>query len=305
MFERYLLGELSEEERTELERRFFADDELFEELSAADLDLIDAYARKELSPGKHEAFERNLLSSATRRRKVAAARALETVIARQAGSSGARLPVAREGGESAWRAWSAGWRAAAAILLVLGGAWVAVESFRLQSERREFASVRTALERRVQQLEQQAAAQRTRFEKLAEEVERSRGQTGQTEPEVAGRRTAKPRTASFVLTAGLLRGLSDSNRLVIPPAVDSVLLQLGLEANEYGSYDAVLQRVGGAQTWRQGRLKLVSSKAGTFIKLKLAGDLLTPGDYILRLRGVNADGHLEPVGEYSLKVVRE
>ena len=46
---RYLLGGLSESERTSLEEKFFADDKEFEELEIAEGELVDRYVRRELS----------------------------------------------------------------------------------------------------------------------------------------------------------------------------------------------------------------------------------------------------------------
>ena len=54
---RYLRGELSAEEEEALERRYFADDELFEEMVASDIDLMDAYSQGELTPEEKQRYE--------------------------------------------------------------------------------------------------------------------------------------------------------------------------------------------------------------------------------------------------------
>lgn len=60
---RYLLGGLSEEERTILGERFFADDAEFEDLEIAEGELIDRYVRRELSVTDQRQFEKMLRTS--------------------------------------------------------------------------------------------------------------------------------------------------------------------------------------------------------------------------------------------------
>ena len=53
----YLLGSLSEEQRTELETRYFADESLFEQIEGFKEDLIDEYLLGKLSRSETKAFE--------------------------------------------------------------------------------------------------------------------------------------------------------------------------------------------------------------------------------------------------------
>ena len=53
---RYLLGSLSEEERANLEEKYFSDDSAFEEMEIAEEELIDRYIRGELSNEDTERF---------------------------------------------------------------------------------------------------------------------------------------------------------------------------------------------------------------------------------------------------------
>jgi anti-sigma factor RsiW len=59
----YWLGELSPEAEQHLEERYFADDDLFEQLLAVREELFDAYARGELSEAERARFEQRLLHS--------------------------------------------------------------------------------------------------------------------------------------------------------------------------------------------------------------------------------------------------
>src|SRR5215831_5208145 len=72
----YLLGELSDPEQAALEDLYFADEAAYQELLAAEDELIDSYARGELTDKSRERFESLLLGSAQRREKLEIARVL-------------------------------------------------------------------------------------------------------------------------------------------------------------------------------------------------------------------------------------
>src|SRR6266550_3787685 len=64
---RYLLGELTEDEQTTLEERAFSDRDYFQQVRAVEKDLIDEYARGELSGPARQAFEQRFVASDSRR----------------------------------------------------------------------------------------------------------------------------------------------------------------------------------------------------------------------------------------------
>jgi|SRR5215213_1915310 len=73
---RYLLGEASRQEHTQIEEQFFADDKFFEHLLAVEEELIDCYVRGKLPPHDREQFEKHFLASPERRRRVELAKHL-------------------------------------------------------------------------------------------------------------------------------------------------------------------------------------------------------------------------------------
>ena len=77
---RYLLGDLSEEEQIRLEDLAFSDQDVLQEILAVESDLIDEYARGELSDSQRRQFEGRFLTSAERRQKVEFARAFAKVV---------------------------------------------------------------------------------------------------------------------------------------------------------------------------------------------------------------------------------
>src|SRR5215216_1880619 len=80
----YLLGELPEEEMLELEENYFLDDDLFDELQAAELELIDRYLESSLTRPEQYRFEHFFLSTPARQEKLRFARALKKYAPRQA-----------------------------------------------------------------------------------------------------------------------------------------------------------------------------------------------------------------------------
>ena len=73
---RYLLGRLSDDEGTAIERAYFADPERADEIAAAEGELVDAYVAGTLSPADRTAFEAHYLASPLHRDRVETARLL-------------------------------------------------------------------------------------------------------------------------------------------------------------------------------------------------------------------------------------
>src|SRR5215472_15666365 len=74
---RYLLGQLSEDEMVALEERYFADENAYKDLLAAETDLLDEYCRGELYGADRQAFERLLRASPALRSRVSTAAVLD------------------------------------------------------------------------------------------------------------------------------------------------------------------------------------------------------------------------------------
>ncbi len=73
---RYLLGELDDRTREEVEQRLLSDGEVFEELLVAEDEIIDDYAGGRLDPEECADFEAHFLATPERQQKLSFARAL-------------------------------------------------------------------------------------------------------------------------------------------------------------------------------------------------------------------------------------
>lgn len=153
--ERYLLGEMSEVEREQLEESYFADDALFERFLAVKDELLDAYARGELAQEKRKRFEEHFLAAPPRRRRLGDTqnfiRAVTAVSTKAATTDGAAVdapPAVTSHKSSAWQsltdffkfrpfAWQTAF--AALFLIALGGTWILLRNSQPQTTRDERA----------------------------------------------------------------------------------------------------------------------------------------------------------------------
>ena len=77
LLSRYLLHDVSEKERDEIEQRYFRDPDALALLDAVEGDLIDAYVRRELSRAQRARFEKYFLCTRARRDRLRMAQALQ------------------------------------------------------------------------------------------------------------------------------------------------------------------------------------------------------------------------------------
>ena len=277
----YLLGQLSEQEQTELERLYLTDDVLFEQLLAIEDELRDTYARGELSSADRQAFEQRLLTLPRQKEKQKFARMLRQHLMPEGATAGpVAQPVAKW--KSLLRILEAKRRfifipavSAVLVVLVVGSWWLVRRSMQTS-------------------LSGPDAASRARGLPSQEPKPQPQAPTHAPEPEA--------NTVAFVLTPGLTRGgAQESSLLVIPAGVSQVRLEARVEG-DYTSYEAVLQTAESKGIWRKGNLKAQVFPEGKKIFLDVPSSLLAPGDYILTLRGLPASGSREIVAEYAFRV---
>lgn len=122
----YLLGEISEEERTEHERQYFASKDVLERVATVENDLIEQYLDDELTREERRRFESVYLSSPAHVRRVDMIRQLR----RAAASNSARVAdAAAHAPARPWR-WKVPLAAAATAVLCIGTAVWLVRSNR-------------------------------------------------------------------------------------------------------------------------------------------------------------------------------
>jgi hypothetical protein len=301
---RFLLGELSEKEQAMCEEQYFSQDEFFEQLQAVETELVDEYVNEELSPTERARFEKRFLTSPEQRRRVEFARSFEPILRNPPTSE---VPSPARGVVAAWRSWwthlrrqplafQVSW-AAVLALMFLSGSWFAVRFLQVRAELREVRAKQVMLE-------QQAAEQRMRIERLGAELDRERSRPEQA-PEAARGAAPPSKTVSFLLAAGLVRDFTQLATLEIPPQIERVRLELVLEEHAFPRYQARLETASGDAVWRQAGMLARPTPSGKVVVLTLPAPRLQSGDYVVLLQGIPREGGSEPVNEYTFRVVHK
>jgi len=305
---RYLLGQMSQEEATEFESEFFADDDLFEEMSSLENDLIDSFVRGELSERERRQFETGYITCQARRENVEFARQLLTHIEEpQQAFSSAKLNVAQERSKRL-HSFASYWlpRLAFAIALIAIGAtsWLIISNRRLQREVDQVRFQQADLQRSLRE-EFQTTEQRLR-EQISSLEERLRETVSDSERQLATGNT-KPRGLDIValaLTPGLERTASESKTVILPRSPVLVRLNLYLERDDYPSYRASIETPSGVTVWRKSHLRASGPTQGKMVTLEVASQVLFGDDFLIRLRGVTPTRGVHDVGDYRLFVRR-
>jgi hypothetical protein len=293
----YLLGELSIEERSKLEAQYTSDEELFEELVAAEHDLVDAYANGLLSEVERKQFERHYLSTPRGRQRAKFAKSLMhhySKVEPEAGSP--ELPEARLSSPRFSPVWAPGirWSAAAILLCAVGSSlWLLVANRGLRRELKELQSSHASLEQQIQQLQMQIV-QLTSARPEKTPVGGERGIVESPAPSQA--------VAFFTLTPGLRSG-DEQNILAVTNLTKSARLRLKLDQRVYTRYEVVLETADEVPIWRQKNLRSADDTVKALF-VTLPRSLLKRGDYILRLKGTTAAGKIEEVDEYGFRIVK-
>jgi hypothetical protein len=305
---RYLLGRLTEDEQTALEQEYFADPEKFEEIWAAENELVDAYVRGRLSREERDLFERHYMQSPKHRERVAVARKLVEAADRPA-PGGAASPTVES--STAW--WSnlmeflstsqglrLGLAAAAMLLMFAGIAWLAVERMRLDQELGNTKAQLSEQQRRQQEIANQLAAEREQRGKLKSELE----QLQQTIAQRQSQTPEQPRRASilsFILSPMLVRSGGEPQQITITRETDLVRLQMKIEDGDRRRFQATIRTVEGKQIWSQRSIK----PAGGKVEISIPANRLPTGDYILTLSATGDAGESEEINRYFFRVSRK
>jgi hypothetical protein len=272
---KYVLGAATADERDAIERAYFERAEVLSGVSAAEDDLIDDYLSGRLESPEREQFESHYLSTPSHRRRVAVMRAIRNA------ASATRAGKRRHGGTHAWL--TAG-LAAASIILIAGVTWMVTvprESTTTAGE----AQTPSTTPATMQPLGGSDRRQ------PAESVGRATA---------AGSPDSTPNVVAVSISPILIRGADEPATLTIRTGADIVhlLLQGDMGTRGLGRGRAVVRTVAGREIWRGATENLGPDVA----RVTVAAGLLGPDDYIIELRGTDADGREEERHRYFLRV---
>lgn len=297
---RYLLGTLSEEERAQLEERYFSDDEAFEELEIAEGELADRYVRGELSPGDRERFEQTLARSPRLAERVEFARVFADKLRVP------KSPAVQTEKTSWWRSlfWFSGASRSSqlafgfSLLLVLfAGGLLFAGWLQLRAESRRLAELEGTLDHRQRELEQQAAMLKAQSDQLAKNGHPIELPTPQqvTTPE-----RAAP-VVFLTLSPGTTRSANGSSQVRIAPGTNDVQLTLNLRDTGYASYRATLNSIDRKDIVSTSGLKPRATKNRSILIFRIPAQRLPQGDYYVSLYGEPSN---ESVDDYPFRVIK-
>ena len=332
---RYLLGGASEAERERIEAEFFADEDAFQEMLVAEDDLIDDYARGELSANERKQFEERFLTSSEGRERVHFARAFA--------ATNRQRPVTTTTPEVATQS-SPGLFAlifgrsavlqpvlATIALVALGGSsWLLIERSRMNGELNALRTERTTLNQKVQELEQTADAERRQGAETMAQLNDLRQRMGTESPQPSkdapqsetpkkrnvvndnetyanNRRNTPPApdSVTFDLEPGSVRS-GPGFDLAVPASATNIQLRIDLDVGSpEQNYRAVIETPEERKVWSSNVFK--GSRHGSEFKsqLRVPARRLPPGDYIMFLDAERPNGVFERVTYYSFRVSRK
>lgn len=305
---------MSEQEQAQLEEAYFADDALFERFLAVKDGLVDAYARGALGGQKRREFEQHFLSSEPRRQRVEEARGFIRAVS----SHSRRADLGKELGRSSdgwWRRFVSEtftfrrwvWRGALAalVLVALAGSFLFVKRLQSQRTERERALNEAAARRQQEEERARAVIPSVNDNRMPTNPTPTRGSETTPTPKTPSKQSQVPaQVASLYLSPFSPRDATASNSLLLRPDTTAVRLQLAFKGDGYRSYEVMVRTMDGRQVFSRRELKATSGATGQNVTITVAPSIFSHQDYIITLNGLNAQGKLDPIGDYYFRVER-
>jgi hypothetical protein len=279
----YLLGELSEESRRQVEERLLTDTDSLEELEMMEEELIDQYLSSSLPAPEHEEFEAHFLATPERRRKLSFARAFNKYVA-TATDTEVTDALSSEVEVSDTKVSDA---------LVSDNKVSKVEdSSHTPTAPRSlfpfFTHTRNPL------LSSALAAGLILLLGIGVWLVVKNRRPGNSEANIV----------SVILTPGAVRGAGELTRITVPPETGSVSFQLGLQEEVYPAYRATVLTDEGREVITQTGLKAQATGSKRFISFTVPATDLPRGDYQVKLSGQTPAGEFEEIAGYTFRVIQ-
>ena len=300
---RFLLGEIDEHERAAVEDRLLTDEDFYEQLTAAEGDLIDAYVRGELPAAERVRFENRFLASPRLRERVEFARGLAESATRQYEQESPSIRAADRlspdtsrfkgflNGLSGRPALSFAF-AVTAVLVIAVAVWIAIKTMRVpvepQQSRTEGLTDKKPGQEGPQLSQVPTSPTPAVVPSPARDPEPTTGPT-------------RPVFATATLMPGALRDGAATGEVNLPATATHLRLRLQLEADHYQTYRAVVSTPEGARIWAGPASKDRVTNANS-LTLTLPASLLKRGDYVVEVTGAVAGGKFESAAGYSFHV---
>lgn len=321
---RYLLGELSDDEQARVEDAAFADVDLLAFVQTIENDLIDEYARGELTASEKRNFERMFLTSDERQKKIEFARAFAQTEQKNAASS--EFETRRTDGKKIgfWQTLSSLFAkpqfafGALVLLVLLGGAAIyfnsrkgdaEIASQKTPTQTPIQTSNQTANDSNIQTAENSAPIASPTIETPAEKSNQNKPATIQTPaPKVSPTpqtrsetRDTAPTFAALVFPVGMTRDGGSGGKVLqlkLAPDVKTARLVFNLEkGDEYKNYQIELRGK------NSGVLRTSVVRSGNNVVLNVPAAKLAAGRYEAALSGTIGN-QSSTIGYYDFEIVK-
>jgi hypothetical protein len=312
----YLLSLVSDEEQNKIEERFFADDEYFENMLAAEDELAEAYASGELSRRERKRFDEYLLPNPKWQQKVANIRALKHIV----NEENIKVSPEKISLLEKFVDWGKDFvsslfeqkmviglsYAAILVLIIFSSVWVGRQFQNFQGKIVSLEAGQSELAQEGNELRQQLEQQTGVASEFAEKFEQEKQQRLKLEQILDKIKPQPTQMLAFSLEPGLLRDSGEPKRLIIPGAMQSVQLELILDsASNYKNYAVTIKTVEGNEIWSKSGLQAQQLEWGQKVIVNVPTIALPLNDYILRLKSINAEGAFEVIHSYFFGVLRK
>ena len=300
----YILGTLSDEEKARLEESYFVDDAEFEEFEIAEEELIDRYVRGELSLQERDQLEKTFARSPRLIQRVQIARVLASRLAPEPVTV-VETPQPARARLSWWQSLFGSPNASRApamavgfsvLLLLLGGATLFAAYLSLREQSRQIAAQQAVLEQRQRELDQQAADLKAQTDELARRVQVP-SETPAPPPQVSPTPQASAPVVFLTLSAGVTRSVGGSRTARLRPETSEVQLTLDLRDTGYPSYRATIINADRGEVFARDGLRQQAAR----LTLRVPAKQLPPGDYYVSVYGGPAN---ESVADYPFRIIK-
>lgn len=272
LIRRYLLGQLSSDERAQIEQRLLAESDFFQEILIGEEELIDDYVGHQLSETEIQAFESNFLITPERWKQLRFARGLAKYL-------NETNEAAVDEAES--------------------------ESSSTQSGDYPFDSGKADPRKKRKFFSFFPVLSPTLSYALAAVILVS--VVGIAWLAMRNTTTPSGRPGSFVtiiLGPGLTRAGGEITRAKLLSENDQVVARVIVPTVSYQAYRTRLLKDDRSELWASGELMAVEESGTRVVVSTIPAGLLVPGDYRMALSGRATDGTFEDVATYPFRVIR-
>ncbi|MGC2237178.1 MAG: hypothetical protein WA584_13515 [Pyrinomonadaceae bacterium] len=308
---RFLLGEMSEDERSAFEAKFVENEDLFEQIRVVEDELIESYVRGTLELSGRERFEKIFLTTKSRRLRVAFTREMLGKLSEYKETDAVKKIETAAANPSAWNSIANFFKtpklafgAAFALLVLIFGGWLLTRNPNRNEIVRQITPSPTNqnspanqsdLENSNTNIAEKIPENKNVSPNANKESQNKNQNTNAPKPESNG---AAPILALF---AGGVRAGGKTAELNLPENARGANLQVNLESQDYKIYMVEIVDADGNPILKSNNLKAKNSKLFLFIPAAK----LRRGDYMVKLSALNAQNETESVADYTFRVNRK